>query len=145
MSYVRPIDMLEHEMRDRLAAKDDEIARLRAELAEAERVGCVVCGGQDKHDKLFNNWRAAEDAASRLGKKWKAAVDEIAESERWKDDARKELHDRAVRLAENATEIVRLRKLLAWMVEWFGDDDPTAQVVIDSRAALAPHPEGKGE
>lgn len=38
---------------------------------------------------------------------------------------------------ELAVEIARLTKLLAWMVEWFGDDDPTAQVVIDSRATLA--------
>jgi hypothetical protein len=33
---TRPIDMLEHEMRDRLAAKNAEIARLTAALAAAE-------------------------------------------------------------------------------------------------------------
>jgi hypothetical protein len=33
---TRPIEMLEHEMRDRLAAKNTEIARLTAALAAAE-------------------------------------------------------------------------------------------------------------
>ena len=35
-TYIRPIEMLEHEIRDRLADKNAEIASLRAELAEAQ-------------------------------------------------------------------------------------------------------------
>ena len=46
----------------------DETIWLRAALAEAERA----------HDKLFNSWRAAEDAASRLGAKWKRAEADLA-------------------------------------------------------------------
>jgi chromosome segregation ATPase len=46
-----------------------------AALAEAERERDKY---RDPNDKLFNDWRSAEDAAARLGAKWKRAEADLA-------------------------------------------------------------------
>jgi hypothetical protein len=131
MTYVRPIEMLEHEMRDRLEAKNAEITRLCAELAELK--------GEDFHDLIRGAVIAAanEIRSDRLGK-----AHEILSA--GAHEAAGLLRATARRDAE---EIALLRSNLGHLITLIDKGIlPSYQTMSEARAALAPRPpEGKGE
>jgi chromosome segregation ATPase len=90
---------------EELLAKCDFSAPASEEDKQWDAAESVGCSGQDKHDKLFNDWRAAEDAASRLGAKWKKAEAALAESI-------EQGHLKSNEIGELQSEIVSLRAVL---------------------------------